>query len=120
MKKILFIGLVLGLAGCTSTNHDADINNAYRAYEMGNCDEVYLQLSSAERRPRYRAHQRQPEVTLLRGLCLERQSLYLDAAQTYLFIQRHYPSSEYSFRAAARLQTLQQLGHFAPGSDARP
>ena len=102
------------LGGCASQNHDTDINNAYKSYDRGNCEEVYLHLSSAERRSRYRAHQRQPEVSMLRGLCLERQGLYLDASQTYLYLQKHYPHSEYSYRAAARLETLRQLGHYQP------
>lgn len=114
MKVTGMLVLLAGLAGCASQNHDADINNAYQAYARDNCEQVYAHLSSAERRTRYRPHQRQPEVSLLRGLCLERQALYLDAANTYLFLQEYYPHSEYSYRAAARLETLRQLGHYQP------
>lgn len=114
MKPMALLVLPLILAGCAAQHHDADINRAYQAYESGNCEAVYLHLSSAERRDRYRAHKRQPEVSLLRGLCLERQALYPDAAQTYVFLQRHYPNSEYSYRAAARLETLRLLGHYQP------
>lgn len=117
MKRTGLFILLAGLAGCASQNHDSDINNAYRAYERDNCEQVYLHLSSAERRSRYRAHQRQPELSLLRGLCLERQGLYLDAAQTYLYLQQYYPHNEYSYRASARLETLRLLGHYRPASD---
>lgn len=117
MKAIGLLVLLAGLAGCASQNHDSDINNAYKAYEQESCEQVYLHLSSAERRSRYRAYQHQPEVSLLRGLCLERQALYLDAAKTYLYLQEHYPHSEYSYRADARLETLRQLGHYQPAKD---
>lgn len=116
MKRSGLLVLLLGLAGCASQNHDADINNAYKAYARDSCEQVYQHLSSAERRSRYRAHQRQPEVSLLRGLCLERQGLYLDAVQTYTYLQEYYPHSEYSYRAAARLETLRQLGHYRPAA----
>jgi hypothetical protein len=56
----------------------------------------------------------QPEISMLRGQCLERQSLFVDATQTYLFIINRFPMSEYSYRAKARLETLRQLGHFDP------
>ena len=36
---------------------------------------------------------------------------YPDAAQTYRFVLQNYPRSEYAFRAQARLDTLEQLGH---------
>jgi len=53
----------------------------------------------------------QPEISLLRGQCLERQALFVDAMQTYQFITSHYPASEYAYRARARMNTLRQLGH---------
>lgn len=117
MKPIALVVLLILLAGCASRHHDSDINNAYRAYARDSCEQVYLHLSSAERRARYRANQRQPEVSLLRGLCLERQGLYLDAAHTYTYMQQYYPQSEYSYRAAARLETLRQLGHYRAASN---
>ncbi len=49
-----------------------------------------LDLSRAERRIRARPYL-QPEISLLRGQCLERQSLFVDAAQTYHFIIARYP-----------------------------
>lgn len=112
MKTLALIVLSVALVGCASQGHDADINNAYRAYQRDDCSAVMLHLSSAERRNRFRPHQDQPEVSLLRGLCLERQALYLDAAQIYRYLQRHYPHSEYSYRAGARLETLRLLGHY--------
>lgn len=112
MKLLIPVILFTALAGCASQGHDADINKAYRAYQQDDCGAVMLHLSSAERRNRFRPHQDQPEVSLLRGLCLERQALYLDAAQIYRYLQRHYPHSEYSYRAGARLETLRQLGHY--------
>jgi hypothetical protein len=62
----------------------------------------------------------QPEVSMLRGQCLERQKLFVDAVQTYQFIITQYPSSEYAYRARARLDTLQQLGHYRGASAAQP
>nr|MBP8264840.1 tetratricopeptide repeat protein [Pseudomonas sp.] len=79
------------------------------------CAAVALALSRVERSIRARPYL-QPEVSLLRGQCLERQQLFVDAGQTYQFILQHYPRSEYAFRARARLDTLQQLGHW-PATD---
>ncbi len=113
MKPLLtLIGLAL-LAGCASNPPGAYLNQAYRAYDQGNCEAVIQQLSRAERAARSRPHL-QPEISLLRGLCLERQGFYLDAAQTYRFLQYRYPASEYTYRAGARLETLRQLGHYDP------
>lgn len=112
MKTLALTLFAIALVGCASRGHDADINNAYRAYQQDNCSAVMRHLSSAERRNRFRPHQDQPEVSLLRGLCLERQALYLDAAQIYRYLQQHYPHSEYSYRAGARLETLRLLGHY--------
>jgi hypothetical protein len=112
MKRLLLLTLTIVLTGCASQGHDADIYQAYQAYQRDDCGAVMLHLSSAERRSRFRAYQDQPEVSLLRGLCLERQALYLDAAQIYRYLQRHYPRNEYSYRAGARLETLRLLGHY--------
>jgi outer membrane protein assembly factor BamD (BamD/ComL family) len=87
----------------------SQLDNAYQAYEQGDCGKAMLELSRAERNSHARTYL-QPEISLLRGQCLERQSLYLDAAQTYRFIVGRYPASEYAFRAKARLSTLEQLG----------
>lgn len=106
------------LRGCTRVSLDHHLNNAYRAYNEGDCARVALELSQAERKSRSRNYL-QPEISLLRGQCLERESLFVDAAQTYQFIITRYPASEYAYRARARLQTLEQLGHHRPAPAAK-
>lgn len=118
MRTLLILILALSAAGCTRGSLDQHLNNAYRAYEQGDCPQVMLALSQAERKSRARGYL-QPEISLLRGQCLERQNLFVDAAQTYEFIISRYPASEYAFRARARLETLQQLGHYRPAGAAR-
>lgn len=110
MRILLLLSCVLIICGCTRMSLDHHLNKAYRAYERGECDDAMLELSQAERASRSRSYI-QPEISLLRGHCLERQNLYVDAAQTYQFIIGRYPTSEYAFRARARLETLRQLGH---------
>lgn len=105
----VFIFLAL-LAGCTRIPLDHRLDNAYQAYHLGDCDKAMLELSRAERLSRSRSYL-QPEISLLRGHCLERQSLFVDARQTYRFILQRYPASEYAYRAQARLDTLDALGH---------
>lgn len=117
MRTFIILALLIGLAGCTRWSLDHHLNNAYRAYDEGNCEEAMLELSMAERSSRSRSYM-QPEISLLRGQCLERQSLFVDAAQTYHFIINRYPSSEYAFRAKARLETLERIGQL--GSAAKP
>jgi hypothetical protein len=102
---------VLSVTGCTRWSMNHHLNNAYSAYDRGNCEQVTLELSKVERASRARPYV-WPEVSMLRGLCLERQKLFVDAAQTYQFIIASYPQSEYAFRARARLETLQSLGHY--------
>ena len=115
MRTLIVLALAASAAGCTRLSLDHHLNNAYRFYDEGNCERVMLELSQAERQSRSRPHL-QPEISLLRGQCLERQKLFVDASQTYLFIIERYPKSEYAFRARARLDTLAQLGHYkAPG-----
>lgn len=110
--RILFILVLATLSvGCSSRNAlDRHLYAAYQHYELADCDKVMLELSQAERRSRPRDNV-QPEISLLRGQCLERQGLFVDAAETYRFIQSRYPASEYAFRSRARLETLRQLGH---------
>ncbi len=110
MRILLLLCCVLALGGCSRMSLDHHLNKAYQAYDRGDCEDALLYLSQAERVSRSRSYI-QPEISLLRGQCLERQSLYLDAAQTYQFIIGRYPASEYAFRARARLETLRQLGH---------
>ncbi|MFS2069611.1 tetratricopeptide repeat protein [Pseudomonas sp. CT11-2] len=102
---------VLSVTGCTRWSMDHHLNNAYSAYERGNCEQVMLELSKVDRESRSRRYV-QPEVTMMRGQCLERQKLFIDAAQTYQFIIAAYPQSEYAYRARARLETLESLGHY--------
>ena len=110
MRLSLLIIALLSLHGCTRITADKYLDDAYEAYAEGDCDRVMLALSQTERNIRSRPYL-QPEISLLRGQCLERQSLYVDAAQTYRFVLQNYPRSEYAFRAQARLDTLEQLGH---------
>lgn len=116
MRSLIVACLALSATGCNSWSLNSDLNGAYRAYDKGDCAQVMLDLSRAERRIRARPYL-QPEISLLRGQCLERQSLFVDAAQTYHFIIARYPTSEYAYRAKARLETLRQLGRL---SETRP
>ncbi|VVN83046.1 tetratricopeptide repeat protein [Pseudomonas fluorescens] len=111
MRFVLIAALALSVTGCTRWSMNHHLNNAYSAYDRGNCEQVMLELSKVERASRARPYV-WPEVSMMRGLCLERQKLFVDAAQTYQFIIASYPHSEYAFRASARLETLQSLGHY--------
>ncbi|MDB5984075.1 MAG: hypothetical protein JWQ69_5090 [Pseudomonas sp.] len=119
MRTLIVLAMLTTVVGCTRWSMDNHLNNAYRSYAAGNCDSVMLELSQVDRESRARPFV-WPEVSMLRGQCLERQSLFVDAAQTYQFIVTEYPTSEYAFRARARLETLQQLGHLRGGEPARP
>lgn len=121
MRIVMILVALATLSGCTRWAMNSHLNNANRAYAQGDCDAVMYNLSKVDRESRARRYV-QPEVSMLRGECLERQKLYLDAAQTYQFIISQYPYSEYAFRAQARLDTLRQLGHdnAAPTSTPRP
>jgi hypothetical protein len=118
MRTLIILTLALVATGCTRWSLDHHLNNAYRAYEDGDCACVALELSQAERKSRSRGYL-QPEISLLRGQCLEREKLFVDAAQTYQFIISRYPTSEYAYRARARLLTLEQLGHHNPAEPAK-
>lgn len=112
MRTLTIICLALLGLGCSSRSAlDQYMDSAYQAYALDDCDQTLLALSQAERVSR-RRHDVQPEISLLRGHCLERQRLFVDAAQTYEFIQAYYPESEYAYRARARLETLRLLGHY--------
>lgn len=119
MRIVIIAALAVSVVGCTRWSMDHHLNNAYRAYDAGDCERVTLELSQVDRESRSRRYV-QPEVSMLRGQCLERQKLFVDAAQTYQFIIGQYPRSEYAFRARARLDTLQQLGHLPGGSTVQP
>ena len=118
MRTLIILAVALIATGCTRVSLDHHLNNAYRAYDEGDCARVVLELSQAERKSRSRNYL-QPEISLLRGQCLERENLFVDAAQTYQFIISRYPASEYAYRARARLETLEQLGHYTPTSSAK-
>ncbi len=114
MRTLIILFLATLSVGCSSRSAlDRHLDAAYQHYQAGDCDNVMLELSQAERRSRPHDNV-QPEISLLRGQCLERQGLFVDAAQTYRFIQTRYPASEYAFRGHARLETLRQLGHYQP------
>ena len=118
MRSLILILTLASLVGCTRVSLDRHLDEAYRHYNEGDCEQALLDLSRAERNSRSRTYM-QPEISLLRGQCLERQSLFVDAAQTYEFIVGRYPASEYAFRARARLETLRQLGHYRPNEPAK-
>lgn len=109
MRTLFLALLALSVTGCTSWSMNYHLNNAYRAYKNGDCQRVQLELSETERKARARPWI-QPEVSMLRGQCLEREKFYVDAAQTYQFIIARYPTSEYAYRAKARLETLRLNG----------
>lgn len=118
MRTLILLVTLLGLVGCNRISLDRHLDEAYRHYVAGDCDQALLDLSRAERTSRSRSYV-QPEISLLRGQCLERQNLFVDAAQTYEFILRSYPASEYAYRARARLETLRQLGHYRASEPAK-
>lgn len=118
MRTLFVVLLLVGLTGCNRYSFDHHLNSAYEAYDRGECEAAILSLSKAERNSRSRRYM-QPEISLLRGQCLERQSLFVDAQQTYNFIIGRYPTSEYAYRARARLETLEKLGQINTGSPAK-
>ncbi|MDZ5435531.1 tetratricopeptide repeat protein [Pseudomonas fluorescens] len=118
MRFVLIAALALiSVTGCTRFSMNHHLNLAYSAYDRGNCEQVMLELSKVERASRARPYV-WPEVSMMRGQCLERQKMFIDAAQTYQFIIASYPQSEYAYRARARLETLQSLGHYPTRSSA--
>ncbi|MDD2047964.1 tetratricopeptide repeat protein [Pseudomonas putida] len=117
MRALIVLALATSVVGCTRWSMDHHLNNAYRAYDRGDCEKVMLELSQVDRTSRARPFIH-PEVSMLRGQCLERQKLYVDAAQTYQYLITRYPQNEYAYRARARLQTLEQLGHYRSGESA--
>ncbi|MHB0803851.1 tetratricopeptide repeat protein [Stutzerimonas nitrititolerans] len=118
MRTLFILLAAVVSVGCSSRSAlDRHLDEAYQHYRVGDCEQVMLTLSQAERRSRQRDNL-QPEISLLRGQCLERQGLFVDAAQTYRFILMRYPASEYAYRGRARLETLRQLGHYRPDEEA--
>lgn len=118
MRTLTILILATLSIGCSSRSAlDRHLDAAYQQYEAGNCGRVMLELSQAQRFSRPRDNL-QPEISQLRGQCLEREGLFVDAVQTYRFIIERYPASEYAYRSHARLQTLRQLGHYRPDEPA--
>ncbi|WP_275628656.1 hypothetical protein [Pseudomonas sp. 273] len=115
MRILCVLALAASVTGCNSWSTNKNLDSAYRAYDRGDCEQVMLDLSRTERKSRARPWL-QPEISMLRGLCLERQKYYVDAAQTYDFIIARYPASEYAYRAKARLETLRLNGRFGSGA----
>ena len=118
MRILLIAALAVSVVGCTRWSMDHHLNNAYRAYKVGDCERVTLELSQVDRESRTRRYV-QPEVSMLRGQCLEREHFFVDAQQTYQFIVSHYPQTEYAYRAKARLSTLEQLGQLRDAEPAK-
>ena len=71
MRILLIAALAVSVVGCTRWSMDHHLNNAYRAYKVGDCERVTLELSQVDRESRTRRYV-QPEVSMLRGQCLER------------------------------------------------
>ena len=116
MRIVLVLLLVASAAGCTRWSMNHHLNNAYRAYDRGNCEAVMLELSEVDRDSRSRPYI-WPQTAMHRWLSLERTNFYLDAAQTYQYIINEFPKSEYAYRAKARIETLRIL-KFIPGPGA--
>lgn len=110
MRIVMILVALTALGGCTRWAMNSHLDNANRAYALGDCDAVLYNLSKVDRESRSRRYV-QPEVSMLRGQCLERQKFYVDAVQTYQYIVQTFPNNEYAFRAKARLDTLRQLGY---------
>ncbi|WP_163832728.1 tetratricopeptide repeat protein [Spartinivicinus ruber] len=106
--KLVFVSILFILiSGCASHRINQELDFAYQHYDNGNCVGTFHSLSRVDRMIRAQPRRfLQPEVSMLRGLCLERQGLYMDAIETYRFIQQTYPQSEYAYRAKARIRVL--------------
>ncbi|WP_426416306.1 tetratricopeptide repeat protein [Aestuariirhabdus sp. LZHN29] len=108
-RVLLGVGVVAVLTGCGSYRVSSGVSEgldlAYKQYADGDCVSTMQTLSKVERMlSSYRFLQ--PEVSLLRGLCLERQGYFMDAMETYNYILNTFPQSEYAYRAKARLKVL--------------
>ena len=67
MRTLFIIFLATLSVGCSSRNAlDRHLDMAYKQYELGDCGQVMLELSQAERRSRPRDNL-QPEMSLLCG-----------------------------------------------------
>lgn len=68
MRALIVLVLAASAVGCTRWSMDHHLNNAYRAYDRGDCARVMLELSQVDRTSRARPFIH-PEVSLLRGQC---------------------------------------------------
>ena len=121
MRTLIILAVALVAAGCTRVSLDHHLNNAYRAYNEGDCARVALELSQAERKSRSRNYL-QPEISLLRGQCLERDMLYVDAggepAQHEKQWKREQPP-EFEFHGVSRSPADRGRGPGATGCASR-
>ncbi len=105
LKLLSCVFLCVLLIACGSMRSSFHLDEANEAYSMGNCDAVFISLSSAERIIATRKYF-QPELAMLRGLCLENKGNYFDAIAIYNYIQDAFPNNEYAYRAKARGKVL--------------
>ena len=49
MRALIIIALAASTVGCTRWSMDHHLNNAYRAYDRGDCSKVMLELSQVDR-----------------------------------------------------------------------
>ena len=54
MRTLCILALAASVTGCNSWSTNKNLDNAYRAYERGDCEQVMLDLSRAERKSRAR------------------------------------------------------------------
>lgn len=69
MRTLIVLTMAASVVGCTRWSMDHHLNNAYRAYDRGDCARVMLELSQVDRTSRARPFIH-PEASLLRGQCL--------------------------------------------------
>lgn len=107
----LLITCVLTIASlivsCGGLSIDTSLKQSYQSYQKNDCEDVFYTLSYVERQMAPRTDL-QPEISMLRGMCLEQQHLYQDAIGTYTFIMATFPESEYAYRAKARIKVLSE------------
>lgn len=54
MRALIVLALAASAVGCTRWSMDHHLNNAYRAYDRGDCARVMLELSQVDRTSRAR------------------------------------------------------------------
>lgn len=105
MRMLVVFFMAFVLISCASMMQDGVVIRAYGSYEKGECSKVYQRLSEAESYkdpvPALKA-----EIIFLRSMCLEYEKKYDEAVGLYSYIIEKFPSSEYSYRAAARIKVI--------------